>query len=257
MTTTASGMPFPWTLRLSHHGYAGVHVEWSGRRFLFDPAQAPTEEDQVILTWHVPERLKGTLKALRGGTRLRVMADESLSGWLQQQGQGDFRPLGGQVDKQVSVEALDYTPRTPDEVWVKAVAALRKPSSAARKLLKRDKPPASRPQVVQLTFPNGKRLLHLGLALHRGTDAEWLRGAQERFVGADWVIVGMEPGEEEAAASMVAGFGADQILVTDLVNEVRADLGLPTNVLTLTVDRMLDEGLAAYPFVSGAGYRYE
>ncbi len=257
MTTTPSGKPFPWRLRLFHEGFASIRAEWAGRTFRFDPVQAPEEEDQVVLTWHQPEHTQGVLSGLKGGTRVRVLAAAGLHPWLQENGEPQLSAPGGYVDKEVLVEAMAYVPRQVSEGLAKASAALLNPTQAARQLLHRARQPESEPQVIQLTFPDGGRLLHLGCALHRGTDAEWLRRAQEHFGGADWIIVGMEPGEEDAVSEMITAFEGKFVHITDLVNEKRAELGLPTNILTLPVDALRDAGVEAFPFVSGAGYRYE
>ena len=56
---------------------------------------------------------------------------------------------------------------------------------------------------------------------------------------------------------MITAFEGKFVHITDLVNEKRAQLGLPVNILTLPVDALRDAGVEAFPFVSGAGYRYE
>lgn len=257
MTTTPSGKPFPWRLRLFHEGFAGIRAEWAGRTFRFDPFESVEEDDQVVLTWHQPEHSDVLIEALKSGSRVRVLADGALHPWLQDAGSPQLTAPGGYVDKEVLVEAMPYTPRQINENLAKASAALMNPSQAARHFLNRSRQPESEPQVIQLTFPDGGRLLHLGCSLHRSTDAEWLRRAQEHFGGADWIVVGMEPGEEAAVSEMITAFEGKFVHITDLVNEKRAQLGLPVNILTLPVDALRDAGVEAFPFVSGAGYRYE
>ena len=81
--------------------------------------------------------------------------------------------------------------------------------------------------IASVTLPDGRRLLHLNLALHRATPAPWLEGAVKRFGNPDILVVGVDAGEEEAVAEKVTPFGAKQLWVADLVGDVRRRLGLP------------------------------
>ena len=155
MTTTPSGKPFPWRLRLFHEGFAGIRAEWAGRTFRFDPYESVAEEDQVVLTWHQPEHSNVLIEALKGGSRVRVLADAALHPWLKEAGSPQLSAPGGYVDKEVLVEAMPYTPRQINENLAKASAALMNPTQAARHFLNRSRQPESDPQVVQLTFPDG------------------------------------------------------------------------------------------------------
>lgn len=251
---------FPWRLRLFHEGHSAIRVEWAGRTLRFDPYEPPEGDDQCILTWNEPERTRGVRLAIESGGRPRVLAQPNLANWLQGQGEAVADSMGGRIDKQVLVEALPYNPvpyATPPEAMRKTWAGLRRPGMAARRLMGRARLPEVQPVVVQLTFPDGGRLLHLNCSLHEGTDAEWLQRAIQQFGGADWCIVGVDYEQDRAVRDLIPRFECDKIHITDLVNETRAELGLPTAILTPTVDALIDAGLAAMPFVSGAGYRYE
>ena len=111
--------------------------------------------------------------------------------------------------------------------------------------------------VVQLTLPDGGRLLHLDLSLHHEASEQWVQDAQERFRGADWLICGVEYGQDEAVLTHLKGFEAKLVLLTDLVNEQRESQGLPTNLLTPTVDALIEQGVAAHPFPPKSSFRFE
>ena len=250
---------FPWRLRLVHEGHSAIRVERAGSWLRFDPREPPAADQVSLLTWNQLDRSRGVVQAIRSGQTPRVMAAPELHPWLNQQGQARLEPSCGRIDD-LLVESLVYTPipiTTPEETVHALKGSVRHPGTAARRLWRRARSPLARPLVIQLTFADGKRLLHLNGALHEATDAEWLRGAQESFRGADWVMVGVDYGEDEAVLRMLPGFEPGVVLVTDLVNEERQGLGLPTRLLTPTVDRLIGLGLTAYPFVSGASYRYE
>ena len=160
----------------------------------------------------------------------------------------------------VRIEMLEYEPvpyATPVEFVRKTKAALLKPGVAARRLANRVGQPKAQPVVVQLTFPDGRRLLHLNCSLHRWTPAEWLDEAVARFKGADWILVGIDYEEEDEVFQRIQAFEGKQVLVTDFVNDTRRELGLPTGILTPTVDKLRAIGVDAYPFVEGASFRVE
>ena len=257
MQRAPTGTDFPWALRLVHEGHSSIRVERPGRWFRFDPFEAPQPEHQSILTWNECERAEGLLRAVHAASTPRVMASPVLLDWLQSQ--GPVHPAWDEVEG-VKVEMLEYEPvpyATPIEFVRKTRAALRKPGLAAKRLYKRVGLPEAAPVVVQLTFPDGRRLLHLNCSLHQWTPADWLDDAVGRFQGADWILVGIDYEEEEAVFERIQLFQGKQVLVTDLVNDTRRELGLPVGILTPTVDRLKAAGVDAYPFVEGASFRVE
>lgn len=257
--TEREASAYPWRLRLCHEGYASIRVERPGRWFRFDPRDPPGSGEVVVLTWVEPERTMGVRAALAQGQSPTVVATPPVRAWLHEQGQVDDHSPGGKHDK-VRVDAIEYRPvpyATPPEALRKTRAALLNPAMAVKRLSVRARLPRCNPVVVQLTLPDGGRLLHLNCALHRDTDAEWLARAADRFGGADWTIVGVDYGEEEAVAELLPRFSPRQILVADLVNEARRDIGLPTGIVTPLVDRLCGMGLDAHPFVREATFRYE
>ncbi|MCP4810763.1 MAG: hypothetical protein GY913_11100 [Proteobacteria bacterium] len=253
-------MSYPWRLRLTHQGHSAVTLERDGRTFRFDPFDQPDEDDQIVLTWHECERAEGTLRAIRAGANPRVIAVPKLRMWLHEAGECLDSMPGGVIDKEVQVEAMEYQPipyATPIEFVRKTKAALLSPLMAAKRLKGRAGLPEVNPMIVQLTLPDGGRFLHLNCSLHRDTPSDWLDKAAERFGGADWIVVGIDYGEDDAVLQRIGRFAPKHLLVTDLVNETRTEIGLPVSILTPTVDALCDQGLDAVPFVAGASYRYE
>jgi len=250
---------YPWRLRLVHEGYSSIRLERPGSWFRFDPRDPPEEGEQVVLTWAELGRAEGTLQAVRMGTNPRVVAVPALRGWLHEHGSVQDRSPGGRVDD-VQIEAIEYEPipfATGAEAARKTKAALMSPAVAARRLLRRTRTPTAPPIVVQLSFADGSRLLHLNCSLHQRATQGWLNRCVERFRGADWVIAGVDYEEEEAFERLVPSFEPGKLLVTDLVGNTRADLGLPVRHVTPLVDRLCAQGLAAFPFVGGTTYRFE
>ncbi len=248
---------YPWTLRLVHEGYSSIRVERAGRWFRFDPYQVPEADHQSILTWNECERAEGLLTAVSKALTPRVVAHPEVLGWLQSL--GPVQPGGDEVDG-VRIEMLEYEPvpyATPIEFARKTKAALLSPGMAARRLYKRAGLPKVPPVIVQLTFPDGRRLLHLNCSLHQWTPADWLDEVVARFGGADWVLAGVDYQEEQAVFERIQAFGGKQVLLIDLLNDTRAAIGLPTGILTPTVDRLKSIGLDAYALVEGASFRVE
>lgn len=251
--------PYPWRLRIGHEGYSSIRVERPGRFFRFDPRKPPGPTDVTVLTWVEPERTMGLRAAMAAGAAPAVVATPPVRTWLHSLGKVEDQSPGGRIDR-VLVEALEYRPvpyATPPEALRKTRAALLNPLMAARRLGTRARLPTCNPIAVQLTLPDGGRLLHLNCALHRDTDPEWLARAAERFGGADWTIVGVDFGEDEAVAELLPRFAPRQVLVADLLNDARRDIGLATGIVTPLVDRLIAAGLDAHPFVREATFRYE
>lgn len=242
-----------------HEGCASLRVERRGQWFRFDPLAPPEADEVCVLTWTEWERAKGLLDAIAAGRKPTVVATPAIRTWLLGKGEVDDRSLGGKIDG-VLVEAMEYQPipyATPPEAVRKAKAAVMNPLMAVQRLRRRMDQPTALPVIVQLSFPDGGRLLHLNCALHNDTDAEWLKRVQGRFQGPDWLIVGMDYEHEQAALEGIPGFGAKTVLVTDLVNDVRRAIGLPCGILSLAVDALKAQGIDAHPFVREAGFRFE
>ncbi|MCK6521360.1 hypothetical protein L6R49_07955 [Myxococcota bacterium] len=250
---------YPWRLRLHHKGYASVLVERRGRWIRFDPYEAPEGDDVSVLTWTEAERCRGVIEAIRAGGRPTVVATPPTRMWLSEKGAVDDCSPGGKVDK-VKIDAIEYQPvpyATAPEAVMKAKAALLNPRLALSRLKGRAEQPKGNPLAVMLTLPDGGRLVHLNCSLHRRADPAWIDRAVALFGGADWLIVGVDYGEGEAVMEHVPRFNAKLVLIADLVNETRRDLGLPTFILTPIVDRLVEMKIAAHPFVREASFRFE
>ncbi len=214
---------------LTHEGDYALRLMGGGRTLLFDPRRCPEPQDLVVLLWGEFERVDATARATHTGLRPTVFALQPILFWLQGQGrvEGTIPPV--QMEGW-SVELLAYTPipyAAGLEVAWKGLSALRRPVRAAQRLVRRMELPDCKPVIASVTMPDGRRLLHLNLALHRETPQPWLDAAVKRFGNPDILVVGADAGEEEAVAEKIRIFGAKQLWIADLVGDVRRHLGLP------------------------------
>lgn len=255
---------YPYKLRLEHEGRASIRVEWPGRTLHFDPLGAPDGPgvragDLVICTWNWPEHLDAVAAAARAGDRPTVVAEPEVLAWLAAQGPIDAHRGPATLDG-LSIETRTYTPiphTTRSEAVWKLRSALVRPDRAAGRLLKRARLPKADPIIAQVTLPSGERLLHLNLSLHSGTPEPWLADVSARFRGADYVIVGIDYGEDDAVLRLLERFEPGKVMFSDLISETRRALGLPTSLLTPVCDDAIGRGFQGYLFVSGAGMRFE
>jgi len=242
---------------VTHLGGAAIQIEHAGDTLIFDP---PVQDGDFVslVTWQDLGRLEGVRRAVADGRHPRVVAGPEVLAWLGKQGsiQALEAPL---VVEGVRVSSEPYEPipwATPREAARKVRAALLNPLAAGERVARRLSRPTGQPRVYELAFPDGARLVHLGCALHKGVDPAWITAAQERYGGADWMIVGVDFEEEDAVLEHLPGFNPGVLLLTDLLNAERAAVGLPTRLLTPTVDKLIDRGVNAYPFAGGATYRF-
>lgn len=250
---------FPWELRIELEGSASLKVERKGRTVRFDPIDAPAADDIVVLTWSESQRVAATAEALQAGVHPTVVASAELGPWLDEQG-ATGRPTAPCTVDGVEIELMAYQPipyAEGAELGYKVVSALSDPLGAARRLRRRARLPKSAPVVVGLRLPSGQRLVHLNLSLHRHTPADWLEQAVARFGGADWVVVGVDYGHDEAFYQQISRFEPGHLLVADLVGDDRRAMGLPTGVLTPLVDRLVADGHSAYVFPCRSSLRFE
>lgn len=255
---------FPYTLRLSHEGRNSICVERAGRTLRFDPIGPPIgpalEGNEIlVLTWGWPEHLDAAAGLVAQGVRPTVVGEPEVLAWLAARGPIDAHRAPVTLDG-VAIETRTYEPipyATPSEAAHKVKSALLRPDRAAGRLLRKVRLPRVAPTVVQLTLPGGQRLLHLNLSLHSRTPEPWLADVSERFGGADWVIVGVDYGEDEAVLRHLPRFAPKRVMFTDLISETRRSLGLPTALLTPACDEAIAQGMDAHLFVGGAGMRFE
>jgi hypothetical protein len=244
---------FPWKLRLQHLGGAGVKVEHPEGILVFDPGEVPDEGAVVVLTRSDALAVRGTLEAVRAGRRPRVIADERMLHWLSRQGaiSGDVIPLN--VDG-MALAALTYV--ESEGPLQRAVRAVRSPAAALRRARIGFGMPSTPAFAVEVTFPSGARLVHLGRALHDKTDQGWIDRAAKRFAGVDWLIAGVEPGAHDAYQRHVVVFSATRTLVGDLVSDPRGAFK-PAKPVTPIVDRLMADAREAYVFSNEASLRFE
>jgi len=235
------------TLMLSHEGNASLCLEWPGGIVHFDPKAPPPEGAISVLTWNEQERLQGVVAAIAQGQSRRVVAAEPLLEWLGEH--GPLEALTPPIDLgMVKLEAQSYKPipyATPTEGYFKLRSAVLQPSRAIDRLKRRFSTPRTEPWITLLTFPDGRRLLHLNCALHRWTERRWLRGILEQHAQVDWLIVGVDYGEADAVRKRVGQFAAKEIFVADLVFDVRRRLELPEEPLVTLVEGLRADGFRA------------
>jgi hypothetical protein len=221
-----------------------------GRTIRFDPARPVAPGEIVIVTAADPERL-----AHVDIEQASVVAAQPVLDWLQPR-DGHAAPVT--LDG-VQIEMIPYVPASSQAIALlsKAQGVARRPTNAARRLLARARGPRAAPQVTILTFRSGERLVHLNLSLHRRTPPEWLADVQARAAGAQWLIVGVVPGQGDAVTQALAGFSPQKVLFTDFVADTWRGLGRPVELLTPTADQAIAAGIEGYVFVSQASFRFE
>jgi hypothetical protein len=238
-------LPSPAPLRIVHTGCAGLRLEIGGAVLAVDPATDPGPVDTILVTWNEAERLQGALEAVRSGRLPRVAASPELLDWLAARGAFEAADLDDH-HAGVRVEARTYRPvpyATSVEAAYKLGSAVKGPLRATRRLATRARLPTARPRVLRLTLPDGRRLVHLNCALHRDTPQTWLDELSAAWGGADWLLASWDHGEGGAFAERIAAFGARHLLLTDLVGDVRRDLGVPTETRSPLADRLAARGL--------------
>jgi hypothetical protein len=247
---------YPWRLKLVHEGHRFIRVERPGRFFAFEPDQAFHEVG--LFLGAEEERLRGLRATARNGGG-EVIVSESLRPLAADLGGLSVHTWPTVVDG-VSFDAMAYPPHTqPDRGSgvLRMRRALKSPRMAAKRLFDGGTDSVEQAAILEMTLPDGGRLLHLDLSLHEEADPEWIQAAQARFKGADWVICGIEYGQDQAVLDHLPGFEGKINLIADLVNDERAQHGLEINFLTPTVDALLDLGITAYAFPPKSSFRFE
>lgn len=249
---------YPWRLKLVHEGFRCIRVERPGRFLSFEPEEAFHEVG--LFLGGDEERLRG-LHATANNGGGEVLLPEFLQKQLGEMGGIEMHAYPTELDG-IKFDSMTYQPQMqPDRESgvLRMRQAMRNPRKTARRLMEggEESRTVGQASILQLTFPDGGRLLHLDLSLHNDVDLKWLAEAQSKFDGADWVICGVEFGQDAAVLEHLSGFNAEIHMIADLVNEERVQRGLPTNLLTPTVDALVDQGLKAYPFPPKSSFRFE
>ncbi len=246
-------------LRIVHTGCAGLRLEIGGSLVVaIDPAEDPGAVDLVLVTWNEAERLQGALEAVRSGHGPRIAAPAPVLDWLAAEGPFEAFELGEPLPE-LEVEALEYQPvpyATTAEALRKAHSAVSSPLLAARRLATRARLPRCAPVVLRIGLPGARRLVHLNCALHRDTPDAWLRDLTDRWGGADWLLASWDFGEGEAFRERVSSLPAQRLLVTDLVGEVRAHLGLPVEIRSLVADQLAAQGVPVLMLAARTSLRF-
>lgn len=246
-------------IRIEHGERAELRIVRDGRTIVIDPEQPIEPGDVVVLTGPGPDRIRATAAAVREGKCPTVVASEDILVWLQAIGPIDANTAPCTIDG-VAFAAMPYTPppfvRPPAREMVGALGAL-KPTAALRALRERSKLPTGAPFVWQLTLPDGGRLLHLDLALHRNTEASWVEKAVAAFGKPEWLILGSQYGETDGVVQWLGHFEGKRVMVAELVNGERRALGLPIELVTPLRDRLCEAGTHAHVFATQTSFRYE
>lgn len=259
LAQSPQGKDFPWRLRIEHEGLLSLRLERRGRTIRFDPMLKPSQDDIVILTGNWPEHLQATADAVSEGASPTVIAPEPILAWLAERGNVDGHSGLVEVDG-VQFESLSYTPvpfMEGAEAVRKLSSAIRRPDRAVRRLARRVAMPKCDPHAVRITFEDGASLVNLGLSLHGGCSDSWLADVSNRWSGAEWLMVGVDYGEETPFIAQVGRMQAQRILVTDLLGSIRRKNGLPTALLTPVVDQLQELDLDAYVFATKVTMRFE
>lgn len=225
-----------WKLRLVHEGQAGVVMERPGRRIRFDPVEPLANGDIAVLTGIDPFAMDRTV-----GFPTVVKANGSAE-------------VATEIDG-IRFEGLPYRPPEGDSSRTRFVSAVRQPSEAIRRWMAKRRADVS--TVWHLTFPNGDRLLHLGLSLHRETDVGWAANLVTRFGNPRWLVVGAPYGDDDVLVARVPAFGAEHVMVTDVEGDLRREAGKPTALVTPLVDRLQASGVPVMVFVPQSSIRFE
>jgi hypothetical protein len=250
---------FPWRLRISHEGLRSLKLERPGRRLRVDPIAPIDADDILVLTGSWPEQLEAAAALVRSGARPAVVAAPEVLAYLASLGPVQAFPGPVSIDG-LAIELQPYTPipwMSPAEAPGKLISAAVRPDRALARLGRRARLPRAAPRAFQLTLPDGGRLVYLGTALHSGTPPDWFEKIRAEWRAPQWLVVGVDLGEEAAAAELIPQMNAEQVILTDLVSEVRRAMGLKIGLLTPLGDTLIERGLAAQVLVSGAGLRYE
>jgi hypothetical protein len=219
----------------------------------------PDPGDICLVTWNTAERVRGVLSAVRAGHEPIVLAEDNVLKWLGGFGRVDARRLPTGIDG-LKIEVVPYKPLRQASRFDglrKVRKAMGSPLNATRRLRQWAGQPSATPLICEISFPDGERLLHLNCALHGETDSVWLEQNAPRLVGADWTVVGVDYEQADAMRQRIGSFEPRLVLVTDVVSDARRQMGLPTQLLTPTVDKLITDGLDAHVFVSEASVRFE
>lgn len=263
---------YPWLLKLVHEGGSTIRVERDGCFFCFNPTN--DFQGVSVVIGHEARSLAGVRQTISYGTRPKVVCNSDIAGVLEAEGAIELQDTTKFIHG-LEVDIVNYTPcepkvikfpRLPSPSAVKRRAknrvlrmteALSEPSKTVKNIINNAPKKHPSPAIVELKLPSGERLLHLNLSLHGSADTTWIKQAQERFSGADWVVFGTDWGQESGLFSHLKGFNGKRYIFADLVNDSRKKQGLPINTMTPVADKLIDQGLKVHLFPPQASLRFE
>ena len=249
----------PWQLRLSHKGSSHIQMEWNGKKFHFDPSHPVEDGEVVILLWNWPQRIQATVKSLRSGKRLIVIAPQVALDWLSQY--GTFEGYSNNcVISDIEFELTPYEPIPPltlSELANKVKGGIRNGITVAKQIYRKRGMPRFQPHICQVTFPNGSRLLHLNLSLHKYTSIDWFSAQKNALPNINWAIVGCDYRHDEAMLQLIHKLPIDKILLTDLIGDARRNVGMPVQLLTPIADKAITQNLEVYVFAPHVSFRFD
>lgn len=259
MKATKFHHDYPYRLRIQHPEYAEIRLERKGRFLRIDPVEAPGEDEVVVLTSSAPHRARGTVEALQAGRRLTIVASEPVLEWLSGLGTVDAHAFPATVDG-VTIDAMPYAAPSvarPLSSFLRASVSGARAGGAIKRIAEQVRFPTTEPQVIEVKLEDGGRMVHLDLALHKGTDPGWLDRAAARFGGAEWLLVGIPWGEGDSVVRHLGRFAAKRVLLAELLNAERREMGLPVELVTPWRDKLHAAGVEAHVFATQASYRFE
>ena len=259
LAQSPQGADFPWRLRIEHEGLVSLRMERRGRTLRFNPMNPPDPNDIVILTGTWPEHLEATAAMVGAGHCPTVIAPQAVLDWLKTRGDLNGHSEDVEIDG-LRIETRSYTPlplMEGAEAVRKVTSALRRPDRAVRRLARRAAMPKAEPRAVRIHFEDGATLVHMGLALHGGCPDPWLADISESWGGAEWLVTGVDFGEEVPFLAQVGRLNAQRVLVVDLLGSIRRRNGLPSGLITPVVDQAQELGLDAYVFATKVTMRFE
>jgi len=251
---SASPTPIPYRLRIEHEGMAGLRLLRKGRTLRIDPIGEIAPNDIVILTAPDHERLQTTGRT----SNITTVAPPEILDWLGGRTSIEAHQPPAEIDG-VRIELIPYQPQpyTLREFGAVLQGLSLRPVRSAQRLWRRIEAADCDPHILILTFPDDSKLVRLGLSLHRATPMDWLRDIQARVTGAEWLLLDVPYGEDDAVLGHLAGFEVERIIFTDISAEKRRHLGRPTQMLTPTVDRAISQGMDGYVCISQASFRFD
>ena len=235
-------------------------MDWRGGTFHFNPLSLVDLEDTILLLGSWPEQLAGVLKHLDDKTFPQVIAPETLYFWLIEKGWPSEKISTGWEQDGLSIVLEEYKPIpliTPKEAIYKAASTIKNPLGPLRRLREVLLNPVSTPQIAWITFPSGKKLVHLNCSIHQRQESAWVSNILDRVGETTWTIVGADYEEYTFCGEVIPKFTCDHILLTDLVGDYRRKAGLPTNLLTPLADKIISSERVIHLFPTQVTHRFD